>query len=173
MNDKRQKDPLELAFELVEEGEARREGLEGTESLTAKDGNESLAEDQLMEEVLSRENLRKALERVQVNKGSPGVDRMSVARLSGSSPETLAEIPRTTARWPLPPPAGTPQGDTETGRGRNATTGYSDSTGSIYTTSATSSASGTMGRKFLGTQLWLSSEPQRAPSSSRSPTIYS
>ncbi len=83
MNDKRQNDQLELAFELVEEGEARREGLEGTESLTAKDGNESLAEEQLMEEVLSRENLKKALERVQANKGSPGVDRMSVDRLPG------------------------------------------------------------------------------------------
>ena len=83
MNDKRQNDQLELAFELVEEGEARREGLEGTESLTAKDGNESLAEERLMEEVLNRENLKKALERVQGNKGSPGVDGMKVHELSG------------------------------------------------------------------------------------------
>ncbi len=83
MNDDWQNDQLELAFAPVAEGEARSEGLEGTESLTAKDGNESLAEERLMEEVLNRENLKKALERVQGNKGSPGVDGMKVGELSG------------------------------------------------------------------------------------------
>ncbi len=77
MNDKRQNDQLELAFDPIGKGEARTEGSEGTESSTARDGNESLAEDQLMEEVLSRENLKKALERVQANKGGPGVDGMT------------------------------------------------------------------------------------------------
>ena len=83
MNDKRQNDQLELAFDPNGKGEARREGSEGTESSTARDGNESLAEDQLTEEVLSRENLKKALERVQANKGCPGVDGMSVDELPG------------------------------------------------------------------------------------------
>ena len=83
MPDKRQNDQLELAFEVSGEGEAQSEGVEGTESSTAEDGNESLAEEGLMEEVLRRENLKKALERVQDNKGSPGVDGMSVDELSG------------------------------------------------------------------------------------------
>ena len=83
MRDDWQNDQLELAFAPIAEGEARGEGLEGTESLTAKDGNESLAEERLMEEVLNRENLKKALERVQGNKGSPGVDGMNVDELSG------------------------------------------------------------------------------------------
>lgn len=83
MNDKRQNDQLELAFETSAEGEAQSEALEGTESNTAEDGNERLAADRLMEEVVERENLKKALERVQGNKGSPGVDGMSVEELSG------------------------------------------------------------------------------------------
>ena len=83
MHDKRQNDQLELAFEVSGEGEAQAEGVEGTESSMAEDGNESLAEERLMEEVLRRENLKKALERVQDNKGSPGVDGMSVDELSG------------------------------------------------------------------------------------------
>lgn len=55
VNDKRQNDQLELAFEPIGKGEAGAEGLEGTESVTARDGNESLAEERLMEEVLNRE----------------------------------------------------------------------------------------------------------------------
>ena len=54
MHDKRQNDQLELAFEVSGEGEAQSEGVEGTESSTAEDGNESLAEERLMEEVLRR-----------------------------------------------------------------------------------------------------------------------
>lgn len=75
---------LELAFEPIEEGEAQGEGLEGTETLAAEDGNESLASGtRLMEEIVSRENLKKALERVQTNKGSPGIDGMRVKELPG------------------------------------------------------------------------------------------
>jgi len=83
VNDNRQNDQLELALETLEEGEAQSGVSEGTESATAKDGNESLAEARLMEEVVERENLKKALERVQGNKGSPGVDGMSVEELRG------------------------------------------------------------------------------------------
>ncbi len=39
--------------------------------------------ERLMEEVLEAENLRKALKRVQANKGSPGIDGMTVERLPG------------------------------------------------------------------------------------------
>ncbi len=37
----------------------------------------------LMEEVCERENLKQALERVKANKGSPGVDGMTVKQLPG------------------------------------------------------------------------------------------
>lgn len=39
--------------------------------------------EQLMEEVIERENLKQALRRVKANKGSPGVDGMAVEELTG------------------------------------------------------------------------------------------
>ena len=56
MNDKWQNDQPELAFDPIGKGETRTEGLEGTESSTVRDGNESLAAERSMEEVLNREN---------------------------------------------------------------------------------------------------------------------
>lgn len=84
MSDKRQKNQLVLAFLAEDEGEARRAAEEGTESLTAKRRTESPAiGEQLMEEVCERENCKQALARVKANKGSPGVDGMTVGDLAG------------------------------------------------------------------------------------------
>jgi len=64
---------------------------EGTESVVAKRGTESLAMgEQLMEEVCERENCKQALARVKANKGSAGVDGMTVNEL----PEFLKQ------HWP-------------------------------------------------------------------------
>ena len=84
MSDKRQKNQRVLAF--LEEGrsEAPRASGEGTESLTAKREAESPAiGESLMEEVCERENCKQALKRVKANKGSPGVDGMTVQQLPG------------------------------------------------------------------------------------------
>src|SRR6516162_9979175 len=84
MSDKRQKNQLELAFMDESRSEAPRASTEGTESLAAKRGTESLAiGEQLMEEVCERENCKQALARVKANKGSPGVDGMTVHELPG------------------------------------------------------------------------------------------
>src|SRR5437588_2841067 len=86
MNDKRQKNQLQMALAFTGEGrsEAPRAPREGTESCTAKCATESPAgTKQLMEEVCGRENLRRALRRVKANKGSPGIDGMKVAELPG------------------------------------------------------------------------------------------
>jgi RNA-directed DNA polymerase len=91
MSDKRQNNQLVLAF--VEEGrsEAPNSLGEGTESLAAKRGTESPAiSEQLMEEVCERENCKQALARVKANKGSAGVDGMTVQQL----PEHLKQ------HWP-------------------------------------------------------------------------
>ena len=58
---------------------------EGTETLTAKRMNESPAnsDKQLMEAVCERENCLRALKRVKSNKGSPGIDGMTVKELPG------------------------------------------------------------------------------------------
>jgi RNA-directed DNA polymerase len=82
MDDKRQNNQLVLAF--MEEGrsEAPRTSTEGTESSAGKRGTESPAiAEQLMEEVCGRENCKQALKRVTANKGSAGVDGMTVQQL--------------------------------------------------------------------------------------------
>src|SRR6266699_6103340 len=82
MSDQRQKNQLMLAFTDESRSEAPRVSAEGTESLTAKRGTESPAiGEQLMEEVCERENCKQALARVKANKGSPGVDGMTVQQL--------------------------------------------------------------------------------------------
>src|SRR5262245_56463856 len=91
MSDKRQKNQLELAFTDESRSEAPRVSAEGTESLAAKRGTESLAiGEQLMEEVCERENCKQALARVKANKGSAGVDGMTIHEL----PEFLKQ------HWP-------------------------------------------------------------------------
>jgi RNA-directed DNA polymerase len=83
MDDKRQKTPVGRALVIESKGEACKLNGRGTESPTAEQGTESLAEGQLMEQVCERENLKRALARVKRNQGSAGVDRMTVAELSG------------------------------------------------------------------------------------------
>jgi RNA-directed DNA polymerase len=79
VSDKRQKNQLVLAFMAEDTGEAQRAAIEGTESFAAKHGTESPAiGEQLMEEVCERENCKQALARVKANKGSAGVDGMTV-----------------------------------------------------------------------------------------------
>jgi RNA-directed DNA polymerase len=84
VSDKRQKNQLELAFMASGRGEAPEAAHEGTEPHTATRPTESPANTkQLMEEVCRRENLFEALRRVQGNKGSPGIDGVTVDELPG------------------------------------------------------------------------------------------
>src|SRR6266542_3064249 len=82
MNDKRTNNQLVLAFAEVSRSEAPRDSDAGTESLVAKREAESPASsEQLMEEVCGRKNCQQALARVKRNKGSAGVDGMTVQQL--------------------------------------------------------------------------------------------
>jgi RNA-directed DNA polymerase len=84
MSGRRQKNQLELAFMAETRSETSRAVREGTESPMAKRKAESPAVSELlMEEVIERENLKQALRRVKANKGSPGVDGMTVEELTG------------------------------------------------------------------------------------------
>ena len=84
MSAKRQKNQLVLAFTEGGRSEAPKASREGTESLTAKCDTERPARHgQLMEEVCERENCWQAYKRVKANKGSPGIDGMSIGDLSG------------------------------------------------------------------------------------------
>jgi len=91
MDDRRQKNQLVLAFMEESRSEAPTASVEGTESSAGKRGIESPAiAEQLMEEVCKRENCKQALRRVKANKGSAGVDGMTVQQL----PEYLKQ------HWP-------------------------------------------------------------------------
>ena len=82
MSDKRPNNQLELAFAEVSRSEAPRDSVAGTESFAAKREAESPASsEQLMEEVCGRKNCQQALARVKANKGSAGIDGMTVERL--------------------------------------------------------------------------------------------
>jgi RNA-directed DNA polymerase len=86
MSDKRQKNQLQMVLAFAGEGrsEAPMARQEGTESLTANCAHESPAiPEQVMEAVCQRENLKQALRRVKANKGSPGIDSMTVVELPG------------------------------------------------------------------------------------------
>jgi RNA-directed DNA polymerase len=92
MSDRRQKIQLRLAFSEENRSEAPWSAGEGSETFTAKRMIESPAKnhEQLMEEVCERENCLQAYKRVKSNKGSPGIDGMTVEQL----PEHLKE------HWP-------------------------------------------------------------------------
>jgi len=78
-DDKQQNIQMELDFSSALTGEAREAGREETESAGAMNGTESPAStNRLMEAVCERENLKAALRQVRANKGSPGVDGMTV-----------------------------------------------------------------------------------------------
>ena len=84
MGRKRQKTQMLLAFMAEGRDEFPTAAIEGTETPVAKRNPESPTQtDPLMEEVCQRDNLWKALKRVQANKGSPGVDGMTVKQLAG------------------------------------------------------------------------------------------
>ena len=82
MSGKRQKTQykqLLLAFAAEGRGETPDADRKGTEPLVAKRTPESPAEEErLMEEVCDRKNLEIAWKRVRGNKGSPGVDGMTI-----------------------------------------------------------------------------------------------
>jgi RNA-directed DNA polymerase len=82
-SDKQQNIQRELDFSSTRAGEACETGREVTESPLAAHDTESPARtNRLMEEVCERENLKEALRKVKANKGSAGIDRMTVGQLS-------------------------------------------------------------------------------------------
>jgi len=117
MSGKWQKHQLELAFMAEGRDEIFRSASGGTEPLVAERKAESPATtDGLMEEILDPENLKEALKRVKGNKGSAGVDRMTVDELTDHLRKHWPEIreqllsgaykPLPVLRVEIPKPAG-------------------------------------------------------------------
>ena len=79
----RQNVQMKLDFSCETTGEARKAAGKETESLQAVSVPESPADtNRLMEEICERENLMKALRQVKANKGSAGIDGMTVGELA-------------------------------------------------------------------------------------------
>jgi RNA-directed DNA polymerase len=81
--------PRQLAFDWGETGEARPDPVEESPPEPAPDRPGTLVQT-VMEEVVEAANLRRALKRVRSNKGSPGMDGMTIREL----PAYLREV------WP-------------------------------------------------------------------------
>jgi len=91
MSEERQKRPEQLTFAFAGGSNAPLSEAQGAEALRVKREPEDPAGNQrVMEEVCELENLRAALKRVRENKGSPGIDGMTVDEL----PEYLKQ------HWP-------------------------------------------------------------------------
>ena len=83
-SDKQQNIQTELDFSSTRAGEACGTGRGEPESLMVAHDTESPANtNRLMEEVCERENLKEALRQVKANKGSAGVDGMTVGAIDG------------------------------------------------------------------------------------------
>ena len=83
-SDTQQNIQTELNFSTTSAGEVRDAEREVTESLsTMNDPKSPASTSRLMEEVCERENLKEALRRVKANKGSAGVDGMTVDEITG------------------------------------------------------------------------------------------
>ncbi|WP_338105706.1 group II intron reverse transcriptase/maturase, partial [Microvirga tunisiensis] len=95
---KRQQNQLELAFGDAAEGEAPNPLAGGAEVTSAAPAPESPAipVGSMMERIVARDNLKKALAQVRRNKGAPGVDGMTVddlaAHLKDHWPEIRAQL---------------------------------------------------------------------------------
>jgi RNA-directed DNA polymerase len=82
-SDTRRNIRTELNFSIAPVGETREAGREETESLPTTNAPKSPAStNRLMEEVCERENMKEALRRVKANKGSAGIDRMTVGAIA-------------------------------------------------------------------------------------------
>jgi RNA-directed DNA polymerase len=81
-SDKRQNTQAKLDFPSAAAGEAQQPGGEGIESLSATHEYESPAStERTMEEICEWENLKEAMWRVKANKGSAGIDGLTVDEL--------------------------------------------------------------------------------------------
>jgi RNA-directed DNA polymerase len=116
-DDKQQNIQIELDFSSALTGEAREAGREGTEPSGATNGTENPASaNRLMEEVCERENLKAAQRQVKANKGSPGVDGMTVGGIKDYLKQHWPAIreqllngtyePKPVRRVEIPKPAG-------------------------------------------------------------------
>ena len=164
MRSTRQQIQLELALEPMGRGEAPNRRIEEAEGGMARPGGEGSAATPgftggLMEVIVARDNLKKALAQVKRNKGAPGVDGMTVAELT----------PYLKEHWPTA--TGAAGRDPEAGRG-HACPRHPDGARPLYPAGGAAGAAEPMGRDVQSEQLWLSPGPLGASGGDTRATIY-
>ena len=114
-DDKQQNIQKEMDFSVEPTGEAREAGREETESSGARNETEKPASmDRVMEAICEWENLKEAMWRVKANKGSAGIDGMTVDELPDYSELLVVReqllsgtyVPQPVKRVEIPKPDG-------------------------------------------------------------------
>lgn len=82
---------VQLTLSLCEDGEASTGNAKGTQTAAAPTGKGALAQN-LIEAIVEPHNVRRALKRVRSNKGSPGIDGMTVDGLQDYLMEHWREV---------------------------------------------------------------------------------
>src|SRR5271166_749748 len=142
----------ELAFPVASRSEAPKAAEQGTETLMAKRQSESLAgTERLMEEVCELENCKQALQRVKANKGSPGVDGMTVDELPEYLKQHGLEIGGAAAKRNLSTATGKAGGNPEAGWQWNAQVRHSLRAGSLCSAGGAAGSAEALGPDVLRT----------------------
>ena len=132
-----------------------RPGGEETESSGRPVNTESPAStDRMMEEICERENLKEAMRRVKANKGSAGMDGMTVDQLPDYLKQHWPAIREQLLSGTYKPQAGETGGNPEAGR-RGAQAGHSDGAGSFCSASGDAGSAKAVGPDVFRSQLWL------------------
>ena len=173
MSDTRQQSQHELVSTTEARGEAPRAVVRGTESPRAASAIERQANtERLMEEVCERENLKRALRRVRSNKGSPGIDGMTVNELPGYLrehwPATREQLLRGTYQ---PQPVKRVEIPKRDGGGCPEAR-HSLRVGSFHPAGGTAGPTAALGPDVLRAQLWVSPRPLGPPRHRPSATIH-
>ena len=171
-DDKQQNLQLELDFSSALTGAARGVAGEETESLVATSGPENPARsDRLMEEVCERENLKSALRQVKGNKGSAGVDGITVGQLTDYLKQHWPVIREQLLNGTYEPKPVRRVGNPQTGR-RGAKAWHPDVAGSIHPAGGDAGAAAAVGLDVLRPQLRFSTGTICTSSSSPGTAIH-
>ena len=147
---------LRLDFSSAPTGEARQAGREDIESPSTVSEPERPANTRrTMEDVCERANLKKALRQVRSNKGSAGVDGMTVDRLGRLSEAALAGHSGAIAERDLRTETGATGGNPEAGWRRGAKAWHSNRAGSLHPASGDAGSAEAVESDVLPSQLWV------------------
>ena len=163
---------LRLDFSSAPTGEARQAGREDIESPSAVSEPERPANTRrTMEDVCERANLKKALRQVRSNKGSAGVDGMTVDQLGDYLKQHWPAIREQLLNVDLRTETGKAGGNPEAGWRRGAKAWHPNRAGSFRPASGNAGSAAAMEPDVLPPQLWISTASVGATSRGTSAAV--